>query len=86
MQYILNRLAAEFCLGQTDSISLADLEANLPQDRPIDGKVATYNSVRFGGTYIWLSTRVEVVISHYLLRLKNKAEKIDKIKHLFSQK
>ena len=86
MQYISNGLAAEFHLDQTNSISLANLEVTLAQDCPIDGKVATYNSIRFGGTYIWLPSRVKVVMSHYLSRLKSKAEKIDKIKHVFSQK
>ena len=86
MQYILNGLAAEFCLDQTNSIYLADLETDLPQDRPIDGDVATYNSSRSGRTDIWLPSRVEVVMSHYLLRLQNKAENIDNIRHLSSQK
>ena len=84
LYYIIDGLASEIDLDASSLVSLSDLRANIPQDRPIEGE-AKYRSVRLNGVDMLVQNRVEVVMTHYLSRLKNKAEKIDRLTQLFKK-
>jgi len=93
LQYILHGLSGELEIDvmRTKNIRYDDLVSNLARDqqsKDIDEqrKSMQYETHRIRNVDVWLPPGVSANMINYISQLKAKAEKVDRIKRLFSRK